>query len=360
MEQQTQDSVTLTPKLIFQKIIAAKNLIFKNWWLVLLLTGIGTAIGYYVDLKKNKRTQYVSKVVFSVSGAAGGQETMGGFGSLLGMAAPSGDAGLFRGENLFYVIKTRPVLERTLLSTVKLSNGKKELFVNYYLDSTYIRKDEWEDFLPEWMDIRITHNNRDSMSKMERQVFDAVLVKVRDKEITVGQPNLRTAFYELTVSMENEMVSKVFSEQLLKVIEQVYRENQTKKSLEMKALLKRRVDSLAAVLNRTENRLARTTVVNTEAVDPTAKVEEGRLTRNTTFVSSLYLEASRNLENLQMSIIKEAPLFTIIEPPVLPLDTKLLSRENTKFGAVIGLIVAILFVMIKKTYQEAAADMKKQ
>jgi hypothetical protein len=358
MEQQ--DQVTLTPKLIFQKLIATKNLLVKNWWIILLITAIGTGIGYYVDAEKNKRLQYLAKIIFSVSGVTTSQD-MGGFGSLLGMnGAQAGDAGLFKGENLFYIIKTRPVLERALLTNVTLSNGKKEKFVNYYLDSTFLRQDEWESFLPEWVNVRITHNKRDSMSKIERQVFDGVINKIRDREITIGQPDLKTAFYDFTVSMENEMVSKTFADLLLTTIERVYQETQTRKSREMLGIMQRRVDSLGRVLNRTESSLARTTVINTEAVAPTAKVEEGRLTRSTTFVSSLYLEASRSLENLRMSIVKEAPLFTIIEPPVLPLETKLFTRENTKFGAILGLIVAIIFVLAKQTYSEALRDMKKQ
>lgn len=357
MEQQEQ--ATLTPKLIFQKIIETKDLVLKNWWILLIMVGIGTAIGYYVDSEKNKRMQYEAKIVFSISGAKTGPD-MGGFGSLLGMGGAQGDAGLFTGENLFYVIKTRPVLERALLTPVKLSNGKTELFANYYLDSTYLREDEWASFLPEWLNVRITHTSRDSMTKIERQVFDGVLYKVRDREISISQPNLKTAFNELAISMENEMVARTFSYLLLETIERVYQENQTRKSREMMVIMKKRVDSLGSVLNRTESRLAQTTVINTEAVAPTAKVEEGRLTRSTTFVSSLYLEASRSLESLKMSIVKEAPLFTIIEPPVLPLTTKLFSRQNMKFGAAIGFILAIIFILAKQTYVEALKDLKKK
>ena len=76
MEQQEQ--ITLTPKLIFQKIIGAKYLLVKNWWVILLLTGIGAAIGFYVDAEKNKRIKYKSKITFNVSGASSGQDA-GGF-----------------------------------------------------------------------------------------------------------------------------------------------------------------------------------------------------------------------------------------------------------------------------------------
>ncbi|RDB04599.1 hypothetical protein [Runella aurantiaca] len=360
MEQQQQEQVTLSPKLIFQKIIQAKDLILKNWWLILILVGVGTAIGYYVDSEKNKRVQYVSEIIFNVTGS-GATQDLGGLGSLLGgMGGGRGDAGLFTGENLFYVIKTRPVLERALLTPITLSNGKKELFVNYYLDSTFIRQDDWGDFLKEWLPVRIQHTKRDSMSRLERQVFDGVLYKIRDREITIGQPNIKTAFYELTVSMENEGVSKVFIELLLSTVERVYQETQTRKSREMMGIMRARVDSLGRVLNRTESQLAKTTVINVEAVAPTAKVAEGRLTRSTSFVTALYLEASRSLESLQMSIVKESPLFTIIEPVVLPLETKLFTRENTKFGAILGFIVAVIFVLAKQTYSEALKDMKKK
>jgi len=359
MEQQQQEQVTLTPKLIFQKIIQTKDLILKNWWLILILIGIGTAVGYYVDSEKNRRVLYISEITFNVTGAGASQD-LGGFGSLLGMGGGRGDAGLFSGENLFYVIKTRPVLERALLTPITLSNGKKELFINYYLDSTFIRQDDWGDFLKEWLPVRIQHSKRDSMSRLERQVFDGALNKIRDREITIGQPNIKTAFYELTVSMENETVSKVFIELLLSTVERVYQETQTRKSREMMGIMRARVDSLGRVLNRTESQLAQTTAINVEAVAPTAKVAEGRLTRSTSFVTALYLEASRSLENLQMSIVKESPLFTIIEPVVLPLETKLFTRENTKFGAILGFIVAIIFVLAKQTYSEALKDMKKK
>jgi len=358
MEQQ--DQVTLTPKLIFQKIIQAKDLILKNWWIILLLIGVGIGVGYFMDIRKNKRVQYEAKIVFSISNGTSGGQDMGGFGGFLGMSAPTNDAALFRGENLFYILKTRPVLERILLSEVTLSNGQKTSFINYYLDSTYIRQDEWMDFLPEWTRVRITKNNRSKMVGAERQVFDGVLFKIRDRELFISQPNTKTAFYELIAYMENEMVAKTFADLTLKTVGDVYQETQTRKTREMMIITKRRVDSLASVLNRTENRLAQTTIINTDAVMPTAKVAEGRLTRNSTFVSSLYLEASRNLENLQMSIIKEAPLFNEIEPISMPLPVKALSRENTKFGGIIGLLVAIMFILIKDTYLEAVRDLKKK
>lgn len=356
---QQDEQITLSPKLIFQKLIQIKDVVFKNWWLILLITAIGAAIGYYVDSKKNKRTQYVAKIIFSVSGAGGSQD-MGGLGSLLGMAGgSSGDASLFKGENLFYIIKTRPVLEKALLSKLKLPNGKEDYFINVYLDSTFIRQDNWEEIAPEWTKIRISHDSREKMPPKDRDVFDSALLEIRDTELFITQPDVRTAFYQLLVEMDNEYVSKTFAELILKTVEEVYQDNQTKKSKQMKDILEERVAQISAQLNNTESRLAQTTAINTDAVVPTAKVNESRLTRSSTFLTSLYLEASRNLENIKMSIIKEAPLFTIHEPASLPLETRLFTRENTKFGIALGLLVAIIAALVKDTYQAALRDMKK-
>ncbi|MCU0338880.1 MAG: hypothetical protein MUE30_03275 [Spirosomaceae bacterium] len=357
---QQDEQITLSPKLIFQKLIQTKDIVIKNWWLIILITGIGAAIGYYVDSKKNKRTQYVAKIVFSISGSGGGQD-MGGLGSLLGMAGGgSGDASLFRGENLFYIMKTRPVLEKALLSKVKLNNGTEDYFLNVYLDSTFIRQDEWAEIAEGWLKVRMTKDSRAQMAKTERDVFDNALLKIRDRELFIAQPDVRTAFYQLLIEMDNEFVSKTFAELILKTVEEVYQDNQTKKSKEMKKVLEDRVAQISGQLNNTESRLAQTTAINTDAVIPTAKVNETRLTRSSTFLTSLYLEASRNLENVKMSIIKESPLFTVHEPPLLPLETKLFTRENTKFGIALGLLVAIVVALAKDTYQAALKDMKKQ
>lgn len=360
MEQSQQEQVTLTPKLIFQKIIQARNLILKNWWLLLIFIAIGTAIGYYIDSKKNTRNQYIAQVVFSVSG--GGSQDMGAFGNIFGMnMGGTSESNLFKGENLFYIAKTRPVLERALLTSVKIPNSNKEdLFINYYIDSTFVQEDDWKTYYPDLVGIKIKHTSRDSMGKKERMAFDHILSQIKNNEVDMLQPDLKTAFYHLDVRMTNEMVSKTFADLFLKTIQFVYEQNQNQKSKEMEGILTKRVAELAGQLNSTENKLAQTAMVNAEAVAPTAKVAETRLTRQSSFVSGLYLEAARNLENLRMSKLKEAPLFTVIEPVVLPLEIKQFSRQNTKFGAALALLLAIVFILIKDTYLEALRDLKQE
>ena len=353
--EQPQNQTTLSPKYLILKAIEVKNDLLKYWWVVILMAIIGAGIGFYADSLENKRVTYGATITFSVSGSNSGQEN--NFGSMFGLQT-NNDASLFSGENLFYMLKTRPVLESALLSNCTLSDGSEEVFINYYVDSSFVKEDQWEKMAPALLKVRMPKGvNPKKLTREQQQMLDAAANRIKN-ETKVVQPNIKTAFIELTGQLENEMLSKAWVEVLLATIQEKYQENQTRKSRQMLGIMQRRADSLAYVLNRNENRLAKTTDMNEFTVVPTAKVEENRLTRNSAFVGSLYLEAQRSLESLRMSIIKETPLFTVIEPVHLPLEPVLFHRTNTKFGIAIGIFLAILFIILRQTYTEALRDSK--
>jgi hypothetical protein len=358
MEQQNQN--VLSPKVVILKFIEIKNNVLKYWWVVLLMMAIGGGIGFYVDSTLTKRNKFLAKITFSVSGGGGGQD-LGSLGGLLGMQqGGGGDANLFVGENLFHMIKTRPVLEKALFTPVELpyGNGKKELFINYYIDSTFVKKDEWEPYNYPFLNMRIKEGTQmGKITMIEQQMVDNIVGRLR-RETEIGVLNTKTSFVELRCKLENEMLAKIWAELLLETMQEHYQDNQTRKSRLMYKTLEKRADSLARMLNSSENQLARVTDLNQMAVDPTAKVQETRIGRKSSFITSLYLETQRSMENLRMSIIKETPLFTVIEPVHLPLEWVLFTRENTKFGIAIGLFLSIIIIILRQTYLDAVREVK--
>ncbi len=351
-----QKEIKLTPALIILKVVEIKNLVVKNWKLVLIVTLICGAIGYWVDSKKKTRDVYVANTVFNL--ASGGQGDMGGLAglSMLGIGGQS-DAGMFTGENFYFLAKTRPIIERALLTPVTI--GKRtDYFINFYLDSTYIRQDDFEAPWEEHMlKVKFTKDNidRKNMSGADKDCFGRVFLRIRD-ETDMKQEDKRLSYITLISTLENEQLAKVWTEVLLETLEDAYQRFQTKKSKEMMKIMQRRVDSLGAVLNHTESKLARVTDVNIDAVVVQSRVDQTRLTRNSTFVTSLYLEASRSLENLKMSIIKESPLFTVVEPVYLPLDKRVFSIDNTIFGLIIGLFLSGIILVIREAYKNALKE----
>jgi len=349
---------SLSPKSLILKLIEAKNSVLKFWWIVLLFMFVGAAIGFYIDYTLKKRDQYLATIIFSVSGGA--QDPTGGLGSLLGMSGggQGGDASLFSGENLFYMVKTYPVLEQALLTPVELSNGKKELFINYYIDSSYVKPDEWEPYDLPFLKLRIKEGAvPGKLPLLEQQMLDGIVGRIR-QETDISVLSTRTSFIELRCKLENEILAKTWAQLLLETVQERYQQNQTRKSRLMYRIMERRADSLARILNSSENQLARVTDLNTLAVDPTVKVQETRIGRKSNFISGLYMETQRTLENLRMSIIKDTPLFTIIEPVHLPLGNVKFDQQNTKFGIAIGLFLAVIVIIFRQTYLDAVQELK--
>jgi hypothetical protein len=350
-----QKEIKLTPSLIILKAVETKNLVLKNWKLVLVVTLICGGIGYWVDSQKKSRDLYVATTIFNM--ASGGPD-MGGLAGLgmLGLGSQA-DAGMFTGENFFFLAKTRPIIERALSTQVTIGN-RTDYFINFYLDSTYIRQDDfeapWEEHLRK---AKFTKDNidRKNMSDADLDCLGRVFLRIRD-ETDMRQEDKKLSYITLSAILENEQLSKVWTEVLLETLEGAYQKFQTKKSREMMVIMQRRVDSLGAVLNHTESKLARVTDVNIDAVVVQGRVDQTRLTRNSSFVTSLYLEASRSLESLKMSIIKESPLFTVVEPVYLPLDKRVFTIDNTIFGLIIGLFLSALILIVRETYRSALKE----
>lgn len=353
MEQQ---SLVLTPKFIVLKLIELKNLIIKNWLVILIITGIGAGIGFYKDQKLKQHVTYLADILFSMS-AGGGQNDMGGLGNLLGMSQQT-DASLFSGENFLFIVKTRSTIEKALLTTVTLNN-RTDYFANIYIDSSFVKEDDWTaDYqIEKWHKVRFTQTDRSKMTLTERLVLDHLYGKIKE-ETEIARPDARLAFLKLEASCEFESISKLWAETLLQTVENIYQENQTKKTRQMMKIMQRRVDSLSRVLNRTDNRLAKLTDINREAIRIDGQVEQTRITRNSGLVSGLYAEAARSLESLKMSIVKESPLFTIIEPVHEPLSPTYFSREFTKLGMALGFFIAIIFVVLRQVYKDALTEVK--
>jgi hypothetical protein len=63
-----------------------------------------------------------------------------------------------------------------------------------------------------------------------------------------------------------------------------------------------------------------------------------------------------NADKMRVSLVKEAPLFTMIEDVKVPLDLKSESKKRAKIGALVGLMLALIYVYIKTIYRTILED----
>jgi len=345
----------ISPKSVILKVIQAKNTLLRNWKLVLILMLVGGAIGFAVDQFNTKKPTFTATITFNLGGGSSGSP-FGGLGDLAGAFGLSGsapDANIFTGDNFLYYAKSRPIFEKALMKEVTI-NGKKVLLVNHYIEKSGIRDEDWEDN-DTLRAFRFPKKEVKNFNKLENEAMGLIFSRLTG-ETTVFQPDRKSSFMSLKTGTQSELLSKVWAETLLETIEEDYKAKQTKKTRDMYNLLVARADSLSGLLNSTENRLARYIDQNQQMVVASGQVQQTRLTRNSTFLQSQYLAALQSADNLRLALIKEAPLFTIIEPVALPLFRENHESHAMEAGLILGLLIAIIVVFVRETYRSIMQD----
>ena len=338
----------LSPREVIDKVLEVKNALARNWIALILLPLVGFGIGYGLDIYWRNPNSYEAEVVFNLGG--GGQS--GGIGDMAGLlglgAAP--DANIFTGENFFYFIKSRPVIERNLMKEVTV-NGKKVIFANFFIDSSGIKEKEWED-RPDMHSFQFKTNIIDSLPMQSRIVLNELVAKATEAT-EIGSLERKSSFTQISTVMENATLAGLWVTTLLKTVEEMYTESQTQKTRKTLRLLEHRADSLAMVLGLSENRLARELDYSTQLIIPTAKTAAPSLERKSNFLQQLYYEAMGSAEKMRVSLVREAPLFTEIEGIKVPLDSVKEDKKRAKIGALAGLLVALVFIYLRTVFTPA-------
>src|ERR1700761_8889574 len=206
--------------------ISLKELILKiqEWWRYLLskwgiiiIVGIlGGALGF-VRAYLIKPT-YKAELSFTVQD----EKPAGGLSGAIGLASQFGidlgggsTGGEFSGDNLLSLMKSRLMIEKTLLTTV-LINGKAETLADFFIDFNKFRegwkgKPEEDIHFPPDADRSKFTLKQDSLLG----VFHESLIK---NNLTVDKIDKKLSIIVLTINSGNELFSKNFTEVLAKVV----------------------------------------------------------------------------------------------------------------------------------------------
>lgn len=345
----------LTARDVIVKIIEIKDALVSNWKIIILFSAIGAAVGYVLDLVLRTPDQYEATMVFNLG--TGGSSSAGGLGDIAGLVGLNStpDANIFTGENFFYFVTSRPVMERTLMKEVEV-NGKKLLLANMYIDSSGIKEKEWEE-RPDMHTFHFPTRDITKLTRAQKVVLNELVDKAQNAT-EIGELGTKSSFITLATTTESETLSIVWLNNLLDTVEEMYTENQTRKTRKTLRLLENRADSLARILSSTETRLARALFNNSQVYVPEAKIPANKLERNTTFIQSLYIEAVGTAERMRVSLVREAPLFTKIEDIKTPLDLKTNYQTRLKIGLLSGFLISLIFVYFKSVFNSVSQAVK--
>jgi hypothetical protein len=296
---------------------------FKSQWKIIFLAGIfGGLLG--LGYSYTKKTIYTAKLSFALEekGASGGglssiaaQFGLGGIGG--------GDGGVFSGGNMIELLKSRFLIEKTLLSTVTI-NGKSDLLINRYIQFNKLDK-AWAKKI-NLTNLKFTNSDRTQFTLQQDSVLGMISGALIKNNVAIAQQDKKLSIINISVASTDEIFAKVFSEKLIETVTDFYIETKTKKSRGNVMLLQNRADSVQRELNAALYGRAQFGDQNKGLIRQQAAVPKLKQEMRVQMLGTLYGELVKNLEFAKLTLMREEPLVQIIDQPILPLPKARLGK----------------------------------
>jgi uncharacterized protein involved in exopolysaccharide biosynthesis len=296
---------------------------FKSKWKTIFLAGlIGGLLGLgYAIIQKRIYTADLTFAFYE-------KDNKGGLGSIasqfgLGGLAGAGDGGVFSGYNMLELLKSRFLVEKTLLSPIEIK-GKKELLVNRYIKFNKLDQKWAKDTILKG--VTFSDNNREVFTEQQNYCLRVVSKKVLKENLLVSKIEKKVDIVSINVHSKDQLFAKFFAENLAKTVTDFYVETKTSKSRKDCDILQKRVDSVTSELNIAMSGRAKELDQNFGIIRQQAAVPRLRNELKVQMLTALYAELVKNLEFSKLSLMREAPLIQIIDRPILPLEFKRIGK----------------------------------
>ena len=328
--------------------ISLKELIFKirewyqflltKWKLIVAVSALGGAIGLtYAFFQK---PIYKADLTFAMEDEKSGG---GGLSGALGLASSfgidlggGGAGGAFSGANLMALMKSRKIVEKTLLSPVEYK-GKTISLAEYYIVFNKLNKGWEKNKNLKNIQFPVT-SDRSNFTLHQDSLLKNIFSSVVANNLSVGQADKKVSIINVSVNSIDEVFSKEFCETLARVTTDYYIELKTKKSKQNVDILQKQVDDIKSKLNYS--------MIGSWGLE---KI-------NAQVNSSILGQLSANLELSKASLRKETPFIQVIDSPILPLDKDRVSKKKSLLlGSFLSGFLTVLYLVFTSLYKKMIA-----
>jgi uncharacterized protein involved in exopolysaccharide biosynthesis len=342
-ELQQVDNDEISLKELIQKIKEWIAYLKTQWKLIIGIAALGGIIGFgYANLQKNSFLATTTFVLEEDKGGGGGAMSLASsFGFDLG---GGGGGGLFTSSNIIELMKSRLVVEKTLLNPVQVA-GKEISLADFYIQINKLK-------------IKVSfpvNADRAKFSLEQDSILFGISSGLINNNLTIVQKDKKVSIISLTVKTENELFSKFFCEQLLKETSDFYIETKSKKSKLNVDILQHQTDSIRAELNSAITGVA-TASDNVYNLNPAFNVKRTPSTRRQVDVqanTAILTQLVAQLELSKVSLRKETPLVQLIDRPILPLEREKVGRlKSLTIGGFLAGFLTVLYLMFIQLYKK--------
>ena len=323
----TNDEVSFSELALWVK--KCLEFLLSKWKLIFLVGAIGGSLGYlYAYNQKIKYTATLTIALEDEKAGGGGISGALGLASQLGLDLGGSAGGAFSGSNLVELMKSRKLIEETLLSPVTINNKTLSL-AEMYLQFNEMRKD-WDENKPTLSKIIQFPPNADrtKFTLQQDSILGQIYNSIKTNNLIVAQKDKKISIINIEVTSKNELFSKLFTEKIAEVVSDFYIDTKSKKAKTNVAILEKQVDSIRRELN---NAITGVAVANdiTFNLNPALNVNRAPSSKRQVDVQAnlaILTELVKNLELAKVSLRKETPLIQIIDKPILPLQKIKMSK----------------------------------
>lgn len=344
--------------------ISLKDLMLKflEWyhhlltkWVVILLCGmLGGILGLvYAAFKKPVFTATTTFVLEERDkGGALGQYA--GIASIVGIDMGGGTDGIFQGDNIMELYKSRKMIEKTLLTEAKIG-GRSQLLINRYIEFNRLRE-EWSDqpMLKNISFKELIDLEADDMSMRVRDsILASIVYDINKNFLSVERPDKKLSIIKAEVKSVDESFAKAFNEAIVRNVNDFYIQTKTKKSLENVSILQRKTDSVRAVMNGAIYS-AVAIADATPNLNLTRQVQRIAPAQRSQFSAeanrAVLTELVKNLEMSKISLHKETPLIQVIDRPIFPLNkTEIGLLRGILGGSFLATLIVVVLLIARRT-----------
>jgi capsule polysaccharide export protein KpsE/RkpR len=333
------------------------NFLLSKWLLISTFAMLGGFLGLaYAFWKKPVFTATTTFVLES-------GENSGSFGQYAGIASMIGldlntGGGIFQGNNILELYRSRTMIERTLLSKVPY-RSKKILLIDRYVEFNKLREEwaekkhlknvqfraDWQQ-LPEWQ------------MRLQDSLLQVIAGDINRKYLAVYKPD-KNSIIRVDVNAEDEFFAWAFNNMIVANVNDFYVQTKTKKSMSNVKILQAKTDSIRENMNR-EIYSAAAVADATPNLNPTRQLQRTAPMQRSQFSAetnrAILGELVKNLELSKMSLLRETPLIQVVDYPKFPLY-KSVPGKITSFikGLIVFGVLTTMVIIAKKLFSDIMA-----
>jgi len=224
------DPDEITIKGLVVKLKSGIRYIKSRKGLLLIFAVLGVVLGLLYSIFIKPTYKAVSTFVLEESSKGGGMGLgqYAGLASLAGIDIGSGsEKGLFQGDNILELYKSRLMIQKTLLTPVDI-NGKPQLLIDRYIQSNHL--------LEKWKsknNIQSVNfsNNPKKFTRAEDSILRDLTKYFNKHVLTVTKPDKKLSIISVEIKAKDEVFAQLFNQTLVQTVNNFYVETQTKKNV---------------------------------------------------------------------------------------------------------------------------------